>query len=74
VVGITSALPNGPHGLGLPGSLSLLCHGNQAIGGREGHLHVHHGDTTMKQRNINARHLGLILRFPMTSIYTTGSN
>ncbi|KAJ7738550.1 hypothetical protein B0H14DRAFT_2638461 [Mycena olivaceomarginata] len=29
---------------------------------------------TLKRRNINARHLGLILRFPMTSIYTTGSN
>jgi hypothetical protein len=28
----------------------------------------------LKRRNINARHLGLILRFPMTSIYTTGSN
>jgi hypothetical protein len=29
---------------------------------------------TLKQCNINAQHLGLILRFPMTSIYTTGSN
>jgi hypothetical protein len=29
---------------------------------------------TVKQRNINAWHLGLILRFPMTSIYTRGSN
>jgi hypothetical protein len=29
---------------------------------------------TVKRRNINARHLGLILRFPMNSIYTTGSN
>ncbi|KAJ7840492.1 hypothetical protein B0H14DRAFT_3458028 [Mycena olivaceomarginata] len=28
----------------------------------------------LKRRNINARHLELILRFPMTSIYTTGSN
>jgi hypothetical protein len=29
---------------------------------------------TVKRRNINARHLVLILRFPMNSIYTTGSN
>jgi hypothetical protein len=29
-------------------------------------------DGTMKQHNINARHLGLILRFPMTSILYNG--
>ncbi|KAJ7879095.1 hypothetical protein B0H14DRAFT_2567035 [Mycena olivaceomarginata] len=36
--------------------------------------HAREAQTPVKRRNINAWHLGLILRFPMTSIYTTGSN
>jgi hypothetical protein len=50
----------------------LLCIGAvPSMGARRRRLRA---SNPMKRRNINARHLGLILRFPMTSIYTTGSN